>query len=375
MKTPPPNNGRTKQPGIRDVARLAGVAAITVSRAFSDPHTVAAKTRHKIARAAASIGYIPNRLASSFSSSRTMTIGVVIATLRDSMAEECVAGFGHVLKAHGYQLLLGSSGFSPADEEAIVLEFLSRRVDGVYLTGATHTDRTRKLLGLVGMPTVEVVTLPKAPVDLAVGFSNFQAAYEVTRLLAGKGLRKVALFSLPSPNNERQLERQAGFRAAVAECGLCAAPDLVAEVGMDLGAAARQMHVLLEAHPDVEGLFCASDYVAAGAMLEAQRMGIAVPERLAIVGFDGLEIGKYLNPGLTTVAIPCFRIGERAAQLLLQRMAGQTVAERVVDLGFEIIERGSTPTGRDQRPERSTAPTSRAATAARTGAVGSRRGR
>ncbi|CAH1687816.1 LacI family gluconate utilization system Gnt-I transcriptional repressor [Hyphomicrobiales bacterium] len=337
-----PSGRGMKRAGIRDVARLAGVAPMTVSRAISFPHLVSEETRKKISAAIAATGYIPNRVASSLSSNQTMTIGAVIPTLRNSIAADFADGFGHVLKARGYHLLLGNSEFAPKDEETIVAEFLARRVDGIYLTGATHTARTRKMLRDNAIPTVEIAILPKDPIDMAVGFSNFDATYKVTRMLAEQGYRKVALFTTFTKNNERQSERQAGYRAAIRECGLDDDPGFVVELEMSLKAGGHELRALVERRPDVEALFCTGDYIAAGALFEAQRLGIRVPEDLAIAGFEGLEIAENLNPSLTTVRIPRFEIGARAGTMLLDRIAGLPIEQRVVDMGFEIIRRGST---------------------------------
>jgi LacI family gluconate utilization system Gnt-I transcriptional repressor len=337
-----PTSRSTKRVGIRDVARLAGVAPMTVSRALSFPDLVSPETREKVAAAVAAIGYIPNRVASSLSSNQSRTIGAVIPTLRNSIPADFAEGFSRVLRAGGYQLLLGDSEFVPEDEEAIVIEFLARRVDGMYLTGSTHTERTRKLLRDNAVPTVEIATLPEDPIDMAVGFSNFDAAYVMTKMFAEQGYQRVALFTTFTKDNERQVERQAGYRAAVHEFGLDNHPGLVAELEMDLKAAAEQLRLLLARRADVEALFCTGDFIAAGALFEAQRLGIAVPQDLAIAGFEGLEIAENLNPSLTTVRIPRYEIGVRAGTMLLDRIAGREIEPRVVDMGFEIIERQST---------------------------------
>lgn len=331
-----------KRTGIRDVARMAGVAPMTVSRAMSFPHLVSVETRKKVASAVAATGYIPNRVASSLSSNQTMTIGAVIPTLRNSIAADFAEGFSRALRERGYHLLLGNSEFAPEDEEAIVLEFLARRVDGIYLTGATHTERARKMLRDNGVPTVEIASLPEDPIDMAVGFSNSDAAYEVTRMFASQGYCRVALFTTFTKDNERQVERQSGYRRAVAEFGLDADPQLITELEMDLKSAATHLRQLLDRRPDVDALFCTGDFIAAGALFEAQRLGLQVPRDLAIAGFEGLEIAENLNPSLTTVRIPRYEIGLRAGTMLLDRIAGREVEARVVDMGFEIIRRQST---------------------------------
>jgi LacI family gluconate utilization system Gnt-I transcriptional repressor len=333
---------KPRRTGIRDVARLAGVAPMTVSRTLSFPHLVSPETREKVAAAVRETGYIPNKLATSFSSNQTRTIGAIIPTLRNSIAAAFTDGLRDTLRLHGYHVLLGNSEFDPLDEEALVREFVGRRVDGVYLTGATHTEGTRQLLRDNAIPTVEIASLPEDPIDMAVGFSNFGAAYAVTRMLAEQGFRKIALFTTYTLNNERQQERQAGYRAAVREFGLDPDPNLVDEVAMDLKEAASHLRILLQRRPDIEALFCTGDFIAAGAMLEAQRLGLKVPDDLAIAGFDGLEIAENLNPALTTVQLPRYEIGARAGAMLIDRINQRAVQQRVVDMGFEVLPRQST---------------------------------
>jgi LacI family gluconate utilization system Gnt-I transcriptional repressor len=178
---------KPKRIGIRDVARLAGVAPMTVSRALSAPEVVAPATRERIARAAALVGYIPNRVASSLSSNRSRLVGAIIPSFQTSIATDFTGDMAKVLRQSGYQLLLGATNFSIDEEESLVIEFLSRCADGIYLTGATHTERTRQLLKSSGVAVVEVASLSADPIDVMVGFSNFDASFEMTKHLAGRG--------------------------------------------------------------------------------------------------------------------------------------------------------------------------------------------
>jgi LacI family gluconate utilization system Gnt-I transcriptional repressor len=333
---------QAKRVGVREVAQIAGVAPITVSRALSFPDSVAPATRQRIAEAVASLGYIPNRIAGSLSSNHTRLIGAIIPTFQSSVSTEFTGGMAKVLRARGYQLLLGSSNFSIEEEEALVLEFLAHRAAGIYLTGTTHTERTRRLLKDSGIPVVEIASLSGEHIDIAVGFSNADASFAMTRYLFEVGYRTVAFFSLPTKDNERQTERLSGFMRGVTEFGLDPDPALIDEVPMDLSSAGRQLKALLERRPDVEALFCASDLLAAGALFECQRSGIDVPGQLSIAGFDDIEIAARVHPPLTTVHLPHQQIGARAAELLLDRIAGTPIETPVVDLGFEIVVREST---------------------------------
>lgn len=124
MESEQDSSRKAKRIGIRDVAQLAGVAPMTVSRALSQPQLVSPETREKVAAAVTATGYIPNRLASSLASNQTRTIGAVIPTLQNSIAAAFTEGLSGTLRRHGYHVLLGNSGFEPEDEEALVTEFL-----------------------------------------------------------------------------------------------------------------------------------------------------------------------------------------------------------------------------------------------------------
>lgn len=332
--------GRSRsRTGVREVAALAGVSPITVSRALADPARVSPQTRQRVAAAVEATGYIPNRVAGSLSSNRTRTVAAIVPTLRNSIPADFIDGMTEVLRARGYHLLLGSSGFSVAEEEALVLEFLARRVDGIYLTGATHTSRTRDTLQRLATPTVEVACLPPEPIDLAVGFSNAGAMRDMTRHMAQRGHRRIAFFSGPLHDNERQVWRRDGHRRAVAELGLDDDPALMAEMPMDLTGTAAALDALWRRRPDVEALVCSSDILALGAIFECHKRGVAIPAKLAISGFEDMEIARFVRPTLTTVRIDRHGIGARAAEMLLDRIDGQDIAQPVVDLGYEIVQR------------------------------------
>jgi LacI family gluconate utilization system Gnt-I transcriptional repressor len=336
------SNRQTKRIGVRDVARLADVAPITVSRALSFPDSVAPATRQRIMEAVSSLGYIPNRVAGSLSSNQTRLIGAIIPTFQSSVATEFTGGMATVLRSRGYQLLLGGSNFSVEEEESLILEFLSRRADGIYLTGTTHTERASRMLRESRVPVVEIASLDGEPIDMVVGFSNVDASFAMMRHLAECGYRKVAFFSLPTKDNERQRGRIAGYRRGVETFGLDPDPALMAEVPMDLASATRSLGELLERRPDAEALFCGGDLLAIGALFECQRRGLRVPEDFGIAGFDDIDLAGFMQPGLTTVHLPHQTLGARAAELLLDRIAGKPVAGSIVDMGFEIVVRGST---------------------------------
>lgn len=327
---------------IEEVARLAGVSAITVSRALNKPDKVAEGTREAIWRAIEATGYIPNQLAGSLASNRSRTIGVIVPTILNSIFADKVQGMTDVLGKAGYQLLLANSGYSLDLEADLVAAFLAQRPSGLVLTGVTHAPKTRSLLERAGVPVVETWSMHADPIDMLVGFSNEEAACAMVRHLGEAGYGRIALVAAPAKDNDRAASRIEGYRRAVRELGLPDDRRLEREASFSLRNGATALTDLLAEHQDIDAVFFANDILAAGGLLECQRRGIRVPDDLGIAGFDDVDLAAETVPALTTVRIPRYEIGARAAALILERVAGGVPAERSVDLGFEIVARGST---------------------------------
>lgn len=327
---------------IEEVARLAGVSAITVSRTINKPETVAESTRAAVWKAIEKIGYIPNRLAGGLASNKSHSIGVVLPSITNPAYAERVQGMTDVLSPAGYNLLLGLSGVSPETELKHVMAFLGQRVAGVALTGTRHADRTRALLAQAGVPVVEIPILSEPLIDMAVGYSNEGACYAMVEHLARCGYRKIAFLSLPMAGNQLIEERWNGYRKAVADFGLDHDPRLQNETVGGPASSAKAFVELLARRPDIDAVFCTGDMHAIGCILEAKRRGIQIPEDIGIAGYDDVELAQEFVPALTTVRFNRYEMGRVAAGLLLARIRGETPVKKVVDVGFEIIARSST---------------------------------
>lgn len=327
---------------MSDVARLAGVSAISVSRVINQPSKVTEATRQRVWSAIEHTGYIPNLLAGSLASSRTHTIGVIVPTVINSIFADKIQGMTDRLGAEDYHLLLASSGYSLDTEAELVAALLAQRVSGLVLTGVRHAARTRRLLKRIAAPVVETWSLGAKPIDMLVGFSNEKAAYAMVHHLARAGYRKVALVCAPTPDNDRAQGRLKGYRRAVRELGLVVDGRLERAAPFSLRNGASALVSLVEEHRDVDAIFFANDILAAGALFECARREWRVPGQLGIAGFDDVDLAAQTVPALTTVRIPRYDIGVKAAELILSRLAGRVAPETIIDLGFEIIPRAST---------------------------------
>lgn len=326
---------------MRDVARLAGVGAITVSRALQHPDRVTAETRRKIDEAIAALGYVPNLAAGTLRSSKSRIIVAIVPTMSNSIFAETLQSISDVLRPAGFHLLIGHTGYSAAEEEALIAAFLARRPDGVILTGYTHTPRTVELLKRARIPVIEMWNIGPDPIDTIIGMSSYDASLAMTRYLIRKGYRRIGYIGGLLQDNDRTVQREAGFRAGLEEAGRPFDPAMIMRAPFEFESGGIALDELMRRMPDVDAVFAASDILAVGVLLECLGRGIDVPGRLAVAGFDDAGIASRMTPPLTTIRVPRRAIGRTIAERMLARLAGKPAGERIVDLGFELIERAS----------------------------------
>lgn len=324
---------------LRDVAKLAGVAAITASRAINTPEQVSVKVRQQVADAVQRTGYVPNRVAGGLASSRSRLIAAVVPSTVVSVFMETIESLNNTLFEAGYQLMLGQSGYSAAREEMLLEAIIGRRPDGIFLTGILQPGKSRTRLLASGIPVVETWDLTPTPIDMLIGFSHSDIGREVASLLIRKGRRRLAVIRA---EDERADRRATAFSHTALQQGL--RPVNVVNVGAlrSLVSGRDAMSRLLAEAPDVDAVFCSSDLLALGVMTEARARGIAIPGRILVVGFGDVPYLADMVPALSTVRINGGEIGTRAARFLVDTAEGRPVAPRIVDVGFSIIERDTT---------------------------------
>ncbi len=331
-----------KPPTMADVARLAGVSPMTVSRAFKRDASVSETTRSTIIRAAEDIGYVFDATAASFRSQRTDFVAVTIPSINNANFADTVRGLSEGLKPRGLQILLGYTDYDIQEEERLIEQLLSRRPEALVVTGGSHTDRARRLLHNAGIPVIETWDLPKNPVGHVIGFSNADAVKDMVAHFVGRGLRKIAFIGGDADRDTRGSDRRAGFITAMLAHGLDASRLIAAgrpPISMREGADA--MARLLEAMPDTEAVICVSDLSAFGALTECQRRGVLVPDRITIAGFGDYEIGAISVPSLTTINPFPHRIGAEAAALILRILDGHVQGPACITITPELLLRES----------------------------------
>ena len=324
---------------LRDVAKLAGVAPITASRAVNSPNQVSPEVRQKVHDAIARTGYVPNRIAGGLASSRSHLIAAVVPSMVVSVFAETIETLNNTLFEAGFQLMLGQTGYSAIREELLLESIIGRRPDGIFLTGIMQSGRGRSRLLASGIPVVETWDLTPTPIDMLIGFSHTDIGREVANFLMSKGRKR---FALVRAEDERADRRATAFRETVTRHGH--EDVFVHNVGASrsLKSGREALSRILSKVPDVDAVFCSSDLLAMGVMTEAIARGIVIPGRLSIIGFGDVPYLADMVPSLTTVRINGGEIGQKAAQFLIDSAEGRRVERRIVDVGFSIVERDST---------------------------------
>ena len=326
---------------LSDVAQLAGVSPITVSRALRGQRAVDPELIARVKDAANKLGYVPDPAARALASRHGSHVAVLVPMLSNALFVDLIEAVQHTLRPAGYQTLIGVTHYDQGEEEQILVEQLQYRPAGLLVTGLDRSEATRQLIAGSGVPCVHMMELSDAPGVYSVGLSQANAAAALTRHLVASGRRRIAFAA--AQLDPRTLQRLQGWRAAMAALGLHdprlewlnPAPSSLAIGGL-------MFEQIMGQKQPVDAIFFCNDDLAQGALLAALRLRIPVPKRVAIAGFNDLTGSDQMLPPLTTVRTPRSEIGAVAARMLLGLLNGQKPASPSMDLGFEVVVRGST---------------------------------
>jgi LacI family transcriptional regulator len=326
---------------ISDVARRAGVSTMTVSRVINNSGYASKATRIRVERAIAELGYVPNALARQLRSKRSKTLALVVTDITNPFFTSIARGAEDVAASRGFGLLFCNTDESEKEEVEYVSMLLERQVDGVLLVPASPSSRSVRLLRGKGIPVVVLDRRVRVPqVDVVRGDSE-AGAFELVRHLIGLGHSRIAVLGGP-PKVSTSVDRIAGYRRALAAAGIGVDRELVRNGGYNVAAGYSMASEVLALSPIPSALFAANNFIAAGALTALRHVGLKVPDDVSVVAFDDLPTNWLADPFLTVAAQPAYELGQRAAELLLDRISGdgQRVARSVV-LPVEVIVRRS----------------------------------
>lgn len=331
---------KSSSPTLEDVAKLAGVSTASISRALNEPGKVAESTRKRIEEAIETLGYTPHFGGRALASSRTNTVGAVIPSMANAMFASGLQAFQEELAKERVTLLVATTGFDPEEERRAIKSLVAQGADALLLIGDARLPETWAFLDKRRVPHVVSWCNHTRNGHFFVGFDNAISAGHAALAAMEMGHRRLGLICGVTAVNDRARDRRDGVIAAIEKFGqgarithMVEAPYLIEEAGAALAEIMAQPET-----PTV--ILCANDAQAAGAMVRARDMGLRLPQDLSFVGFDDIGLARLVTPALTTVRVPQTAMGQGAARLLLDMVAGKTgLTSRTLET--ELIHRAS----------------------------------
>lgn len=341
---------------MNDVAQAAGVSPSTVSRALRGERAVDPDLVQRVLAVSEKLGYVPDPAARALASQRSDHVTILIPMLTNALFVDLLEAAQRSLRAAGFQTLMGVTHYNTREEEQLLREQLHHRPAGMLITGLDHSPSTQKLMARSKVPCVHLMDLPEelGPISsgdaerdampngpYCVGFRQIDAGEAMTNHLLAKGKKRIVFAA--AQLDPRVMQRLQGWRKALKARQmydptlewLNPAPSSLALGGL-------MLEQIMKQNAAVDAIFFCNDDLAQGALLAAMRLGISVPQQVAIAGFNDLTGSDQMWPPLTTVRTPRAQVGEAAAQMLLQLIHGETPEHPQLDLGFEIVVRQST---------------------------------
>jgi DNA-binding LacI/PurR family transcriptional regulator len=325
-------------PTMADVAARAGVSVATVSRALSgDPTRVSPPVLQRIIDAAEELEYIPNNLARNMRSGSTRILGLIISDIGNPF----FTAVEDVAQRHGYSLVLSNTDESPDREAASLGVMAAERAAGVIIATTNENGTALRRFQDMGMA---IVAIDRHIVDLptdSVVVDNESASHEAVMHLVRLGHRRIAIVGGPSDADTAR-ERLRGYERALRDARIDVEPELVRAGDFRETAGLTMTRELLDLADPPSAIFAVNNLTTIGVLAALRERGVDVPEGLSVVGFDDIPTGELLDPPLTVVQQPTYRVGARAADLLIRRLREPKAAVKEVVLSARLIVRGST---------------------------------
>lgn len=329
---------------IHDIAEILGIDSSTVSRALNNSPRVAKKTKAKINQMANELGYQRNHLASNLRKSKTFTLGVIVPRISRHFFSSAIAGIEETAFKAGYNVIICQSLESFEREQNIINTLLANRVDGVLISISMQTKNYDHLKGLKqrNIPYVLFDRHCNIPENSNVVIDDFNAAFKAVEHLIYQNSKEIAHFSGPQ-NLEIYKNRFKGYRAALEKHNISFKEELVISSSLMEKDAVENVKKILELPYKVDGLFCANDVIAIGAIKYLKKIGLKIPEDIAIVGFSNESISSVIEPSLTTVNQSGSKIGVAATNLLLEKISNKTKQQinKTIVVETNLIKRKS----------------------------------
>ncbi|CCO07915.1 LacI family DNA-binding transcriptional regulator [Desulforamulus hydrothermalis] len=314
---------------IKDVAKLAGVSVSTVSRVLNASGYVDKTTEERVMAAIKQLHYKPSQIARGLVSKKTKTFGLILPDITNPFFPELARGVEDEAQRHGYNIMLCNSDWDIEKEKMYLSLLQAKCVDGIILVGSRlREEYLAKLLGTLKVPMVLLDRSSGMGIH-SISANNNLGGYLATKHLVDQGYRTIAHISGPQQSPSGQ-QRLAGYKNALAEGNIPYDEVLVTEGDYRISGGAAAMRRLLRLSSPPDAVFCANDLMAIGALEVLQETGVKVPDEIALVGYDGIHLSKYVFPKLTTIIQPTYHMGTQAVQIIIDNLvAGQTECKHI----------------------------------------------
>lgn len=328
-------------PGLKDVARLAGVSPATVSRAVNTPGLLDADTLSRVQEAVRKLRYVPNAQARALRSKRTYTLGAIVPTFDYAFYATTTSALEKEIEPLGYALFLGSHHFDLKKEVRLTRALIERGVEAFMFVGLDHDPELFVMLEEHRRPYVLTWAVDRSGRHPSIGFDPKAAAFELAEGLVGMGHRRFGIITAPHPGNDLARSRTAGIVEALKLRGIARKSYAIefARISVQSGAEAMERLLALPQRPTA--VIATNDALAVGALMACRAAGVKVPDDISISGSGNSELGASQSPPLTGVRVPVADIGQAAAQYLTDRLEGRAT-EMLQEFQFSVLWRGST---------------------------------
>lgn len=323
---------------LDDIARKVGVTKMTVSRYLKNPATVAKETGARIQVAIDEVGYVPNRAPVMLAQSSTKTIGLAVPSFSNLLFSDLIYGVEERARAYGYDVLITHTSYQEDKEERKIMQLLSYQIDALILTEPHHSELTIKRLKMSHIPVIELMSLLPKPLDMNIGYDHVKVSYGAVKGLIESGRKNIAY--LRARLDQRTMDRQYGYEMACKEAGL---PTFVygSEMHSNFSRGAAMMRQAIHEFPELDAIFCTNDDVAIGAMIACMEMQIPVPDQIAVLGYNGLDIGTTTIPKLSSIITARKEMGRMAVDLLIKRLRDEEIPQNKIEL-YPMLSLGET---------------------------------
>ena len=331
--------GSTQAVRLDDVARVAGVSPISVSRALGNPGRVSDATRKKVLEAVAKTGYVVNSHASSLKSGRSSLIPIFVSSLQNAHFANALQGTSDAFEGSRFHLLMAQTSYSDRLEQEALSSVLPFKPAAAMFTGMVQSAEARETLQGLGIPVMEMWDYSPTPIDMLVGFSNAEGGRLIGEHFGQLGFERIAY---AGRTKDRGAQRLAGFQEGLALFGRRPRLIVPLEGSRSTTDGGDALELIMRKLPDCDAIFFATDSLAIGAILRAKEIGVDVPDKIAIAGYGDLDISRQITPALTTVHVGPYEMGRRAGEMLRARLEGKALGSTILRCPINLEVRAST---------------------------------